>query len=70
LNEKESEKAFKELNLMNKLKSRYVVQHIDSWIEKNSMKIEGFMKTHSSSGISYSHPIFYPNKTVLLHIQM
>jgi tRNA A-37 threonylcarbamoyl transferase component Bud32 len=68
LNEKESEKAFKELNLMNKLKSRYVVEHIDSWIE-NSMKIEDYVKIHSSSGISYSHPIFYPNKTVL-HIQM
>ncbi|CAK9251864.1 unnamed protein product, partial [Sphagnum jensenii] len=70
LNEKESEKTFKELNLMNKLKSRYVVKHIDSWIEENHMKIEDFTKTHSSSGISYSHPIFDPKKKVLLHIQM
>jgi serine/threonine protein kinase len=36
LNEEDSEKAFKELNLMKKLKSRYVVQYIDSWIEKNT----------------------------------
>jgi serine/threonine protein kinase len=34
------------------------------------MKIEDYTKTHSSSGISYSHPIFNPTKTVLLHIQM
>jgi serine/threonine protein kinase len=34
LNEEECEKAFKELNLMKKLKSRFVIEHIDSWIEK------------------------------------
>ncbi len=34
LNKEESEKAFTELNLMKKLKSCYVVEHIDSWTEK------------------------------------
>jgi hypothetical protein len=34
LSKVESEKAFKELNLMKKLKSRFVVEHIDSWFEK------------------------------------
>jgi alpha-tubulin suppressor-like RCC1 family protein/tRNA A-37 threonylcarbamoyl transferase component Bud32 len=55
LNEEDSEKAFKELNLMKKLKSRFVVEHIDSWIEKNT---------------SSSHPIYALLGPVLLHIQM
>jgi tRNA A-37 threonylcarbamoyl transferase component Bud32 len=70
LNKREYEKFYKELNLMKKLKSRYVVKHIDSWIEENHMKFEDFKKSYSSSGVSYSHPIFDPKKTVLLHIQM
>jgi serine/threonine protein kinase len=40
LNE-ESEKAFKELNLMKKLKSCFVIEHIDSWIEKKHIEIRG-----------------------------
>jgi E3 ubiquitin-protein ligase HERC4 len=70
LNEEESDRAFKELNIMKKLKSHYVVEHIDSWIEENSIKVETFNESYSFSGISYSHPIFDPSKTVLLHIQM
>jgi tRNA A-37 threonylcarbamoyl transferase component Bud32 len=70
LSEKESEKTFKELNLMKGIKSRFVIEHIDSWIEENSLKIEDFMESHSASGISSSHPIFDPKNTVLLHIQM
>jgi hypothetical protein len=70
LNEKELEKAFKELNLMNKLKSCYVVECIDFWIEKNTLKIEDFMESHSNSGISSSHRILDPKNRVLLNIQM
>jgi hypothetical protein len=70
LNEEESEKIFKKLNVMKGLKSSYVVELIDSWIEENSLKIEDFMKSHSNSGISSSHPILDPINTVLLHIQM
>jgi alpha-tubulin suppressor-like RCC1 family protein/tRNA A-37 threonylcarbamoyl transferase component Bud32 len=70
LNRTECENFYKELNLMKKLKSRYVVEHIDSWIQENSIKVETFKKNYSSSEISFSHPIFDPNKTVLLHIQM
>jgi hypothetical protein len=66
LNNEELEKAFKELKLMKKLKSRFVVDYIDSWIEEKTSEF----KPQSSSDISYSHPIFDPNKTVLLHIQM
>jgi hypothetical protein len=71
LNEKELEKAFKELNLMNKLKSRYIVECIDFWIEENTSS-EVLMKTSGimSSGISSSHRILDPKNTVLLHIQM
>jgi hypothetical protein len=35
LNKQELEKAFKGLNLMKGLKSRFVVEYFDSWIEKN-----------------------------------
>jgi alpha-tubulin suppressor-like RCC1 family protein len=66
LNKEESEKAFKELNLMKGLKSRFVVEYIDSWIEENSVE---FIAKFSSD-ISSSHSIRDPNKTVLLHIQM
>jgi hypothetical protein len=73
LNEKESEKVFKELNLMKKLKSRFVIEHIDSWIEKVTLKFEEYSKTNSetSSDISLElHPVFDPRKPILLHIQM
>jgi alpha-tubulin suppressor-like RCC1 family protein len=69
LNKEELEKAFKELNIMNKLKSRYVVKCIDFWIEENTLS-EVFMKTHSTSSISSSHRILNPKNTVLLNIQM
>ncbi len=69
LNEEELKKAFKELNIMNKLKSRYVVECIDFWIEENTSS-EDFMKTHSTSSISSSHRILDPKNTVLLNIQM
>jgi hypothetical protein len=70
LNKEESEKAFKELNLMKGLKSRFVVEYIDSWIEENAMKFEDYNATHSAPNISSSHPIFDSRKTVLLNIQM
>jgi alpha-tubulin suppressor-like RCC1 family protein len=70
LNNEELEKAFKELKLMKKLKSSFVVEYIDSWIEENSLKIEDFMESNLSSGISSSHRILDPKNTVLLNIQM
>jgi hypothetical protein len=66
LNEEESEKTFKELNLMKKLKSRFVVEHIDSWIEENALKFEEFKATHSASDISLSHRVFDIRKPILL----
>ncbi len=69
LNKEEFEKAFKDLKLMKGLKSGFVIEHIDSWIEENALKFEDFNNT-SASDISSSHPIFDPKNTVLLHIQM
>ncbi len=69
LTKEELEKAFKELNIMNKLKSRYVVECIDFWIEENTL-FEFLMKISSSSAINSSHRILDPKNTVLLHIQM
>jgi hypothetical protein len=66
LKKEESGKAFKELNLMKGLKSRYVVEHIDSWIEENLIEFTAQL----SSNISSSHRILDPKNTVLLHIQM
>jgi hypothetical protein len=63
-------KICKESKLIKKLKSGYVVEHFDSWIEESSLKFEDLMKTYSSSGISYSHSIFDLRNTVILHIQM
>jgi serine/threonine protein kinase len=71
LNEKESERVFKELNLLKKLKSRFVIEHIDSWIEKTTLKFEEYSETDSSSSLSLElHPVFDPRKPILLHIQM
>jgi alpha-tubulin suppressor-like RCC1 family protein len=66
LNKVESEKAFKELKLMKKLKSCYVLEYIDSWIEENTSEF----KLQSSSKTSSSNSILDPRKPILLHIQM
>jgi serine/threonine protein kinase len=66
LNREEVEKAFKELNLMKGLKSLYIVECIDSWIEEDTSEF----KPQSSLKISSSHPILDPKNTFLLYIQM
>jgi hypothetical protein len=66
LTKEELEKAFKELKLMKKLISAFVVEYIDSWIEENTYEL----KPQSSSDISSSHRILDPKNTVLLNIQM
>jgi serine/threonine protein kinase len=71
LTKEELEKAFIELNLMKKLKSRFVVEYIDSWIGKNTLKFEEYSGTDSSSSKSLElHPVFDLRKPILLHIQM
>jgi hydroxymethylpyrimidine pyrophosphatase-like HAD family hydrolase len=66
LNKEELNKAFTELNLMNGLKSPFVVEYIDSWIEENTSEL----KPQKSSKSSSSHPILDPKNNILLHIQM
>jgi hypothetical protein len=66
LNKEELEKAIKELNLMKGLKSRYIVEYIDSWIDENSFEF----KAQLSSNISSSHRILDPKNLILLNIQM
>jgi hypothetical protein len=66
LTKEELEKAFKELNIMKKLKSAFVVEHIDSWIEENSIEFTAQSFSDSSS----PHRILDPKNTVLLNIQM
>ncbi len=44
---------------MKKLKSRYVVEHIDSWIENNTLKFEEYSEPDSS----YISSIFQLNLT-------
>ncbi len=51
---------------MKKLKSPFVVEYIDSWIEENTIQF----KAQLSSNISSSHRILDPKNTVLLHIQI
>jgi tRNA A-37 threonylcarbamoyl transferase component Bud32 len=70
LNKVEYGKAFKELNLMKKLKSRYIVEHIDSWIESNTLKFEEYSEPDSSNISLELHPVFDLRKPILLHIQM
>jgi serine/threonine protein kinase len=70
LSKEELNKAFEELNFMKGLKSPFVVEHIDSWIEKNSLKFEEYSEINSASKISLSHRVFDPRKPILLHIQM
>jgi phage tail tape-measure protein len=57
------EKVFKELK-------SYVVEHIDSWIEKNTLKYEKYSGTDSSTKSLELHPVFDLRKPILLHIQM
>jgi hypothetical protein len=51
LNKEESEKAFKDLKLMKGLKSGFVIEHIDSWIEENALKFEDFNNTSASDKV-------------------
>jgi alpha-tubulin suppressor-like RCC1 family protein len=64
LNKEELEKAIKELNLMKGLKSRYVVEYIDSWIEEKSTEFIAQL----SSDISSSHRILDSKNIILLNI--
>jgi serine/threonine protein kinase len=67
LNEKEIQLVSKELDMISKLKSEFVVDYVYSWVEKNIK----FKRCNSSDeSISYSHPVLDPSRNLVLHIQM
>jgi hypothetical protein len=69
LNVSEIESVSRELQIMRRLQSRYVVEYTTSWIEDNYYVKEDF-RNKSSQIIHYGHRVFDKEKTFLLHIQM
>jgi hypothetical protein len=69
LNVNEIELVSRELEIMRRLQSRYVVEYTTSWIEDNYYIKEDF-RNRSSEIIHYGHRVFDKEKTFLLHIQM
>jgi len=71
LNMSSSIAVSRELSLICRLKSVYVVEYLDSWFEKNYIKLADYKKSEDSEAqLSHGHPVLNPNNTVLLHIQM
>jgi serine/threonine protein kinase len=61
----------RELEIMIKLKSHYIVEYKFSWIEKNYFDFKNFENNCNTNGdITSCHQIFHPKNTHLLHIQM
>ncbi len=74
LNDQEIESVSKELKIISELKSDFVVEFINAWVEKNYIKPvkKGFLNKSNFSveDISYSHRVFDQKRPQLLHIQM
>jgi alpha-tubulin suppressor-like RCC1 family protein/tRNA A-37 threonylcarbamoyl transferase component Bud32 len=71
LNETLFEKVFKELDLMLKLRSDYVVEYRTAWIENKSIRFSDYENiSKNNQSLSSSHSFFDPNKPLLLHIEM
>jgi serine/threonine protein kinase len=70
-NEEELKTVFKELELLSKCESDFVVKYITSWVQNNYM-LSDFDNHRNSSNqtISWGHRILDPNRDILLHIQM
>ncbi len=69
LNLSEIESVSRELQIMRRLQSRYVVEYTTSWIQDNYYVKEDF-RNKSSQIIHYGHRVFDKEKTFSLHIQM
>jgi alpha-tubulin suppressor-like RCC1 family protein len=62
---------FRELKIMVKLRSDYVVKLDSAWIEKNYINPNDYNKyKENNPSMSLGHVVFDPNKPLLLHIQM
>jgi alpha-tubulin suppressor-like RCC1 family protein/serine/threonine protein kinase len=71
LNEEELKTVFKELELLSKCESDFVVKYITSWVENNYILSDSANDRNSSNKtISWSHRILDPKRDMLLHIQM
>jgi hypothetical protein len=68
-NEINSDLISKELNLMMKSNSVFVVLYFKAWVEENYYAENGF-ENYKNSGIDLSHVVFDAKKPFLLHIQM
>ncbi len=61
----------RELQIMTKLKSNFIVEYKSTWIEKNYIDFKNFENNcNTNKNITSDHQIFHPNNTHLLHIQM
>jgi alpha-tubulin suppressor-like RCC1 family protein len=63
------EKALKEIEILPKLKSEFIVRLESAWIEDNYINVADF-KLSENSSIKPSPEILKAEKTLLLHIQM
>jgi serine/threonine protein kinase len=54
---------------MARIRSHYLVECLDVWLEENYYLINGF-ENYKNSGITPNHEVFNSNKTLLLRIQM
>jgi serine/threonine protein kinase len=67
--EEQKEKVFKEIEIMARIRSHYLVECLDVWLEENYYLINRF-ENYKNSGITPNLEVFNSNKTLLLHIQM
>ncbi len=68
INNKFNDHILRELNILFKLKSEYIVELKNQWIEENYLLKQGFEKYQN--GIESGHRCFDPRNLLLLHIQM
>jgi alpha-tubulin suppressor-like RCC1 family protein len=69
INNKFNDYILRELKILSKLKSEYIVELKNAWIEENYLLKEGFEK-YEQYGIESDHSCFNPRNHLLLHIQM
>jgi serine/threonine protein kinase len=69
INLENSESFLKEIKMLARLKSDFVVTYESAWIEDNYMKNRGY-NFYKDTDLSLGHAVFDPNKPLLMHIQM
>jgi serine/threonine protein kinase len=69
INDKFNDYILRELKILSELKSEYIVEMKNAWIEENYLLKEGFEK-YEKYGFESDHQLFHPKNHLLLHIQM